>query len=125
MWRSPADVEGVIFGCVARGPAIRAAHGLKPLARLPTCVVVGDDPVVMLLWRVSRIGVFEVNEAFAPVPLAWLKGAGAGPARLNPRGGAMALGHPLGVTGGRPRASTPRHQREHGVAGATVVELLA
>jgi acetyl-CoA acyltransferase len=129
-----------------------AAHGLKPLARLHTCVVVGDDPVVMLLGPIPAtakalaraglslddIGVFEVNEAFAPVPLAWLKETGADPARLNPRGGAIALGHPLGETGARLMTSMLHYQREHGIryglqavcegggmANATVVELLA
>jgi acetyl-CoA acyltransferase len=129
-----------------------ASHGLKPLARLHTCVVVGDDPVVMLLGpipatakalsrarlSIEDIGVFEVNEAFAPVPLAWLKETGADPARLNPRGGAIALGHPLGATGARLMTSMLHYQREHGIryglqavcegggmANATVLELLA
>jgi acetyl-CoA acyltransferase len=128
------------------------AHGLKPLARLHTCVVVGDDPVVMLLGpipatakalakaglSINDIGVFEVNEAFAPVPLAWLKETGADPARLNPRGGAIALGHPLGATGARLITSMLHYQREHGIryglqavcegggmANATILELLA
>ncbi|HZM80320.1 MAG TPA: acetyl-CoA C-acyltransferase [Candidatus Limnocylindrales bacterium] len=128
------------------------AHGLKPLARLHTCVVVGDDPVAMLLGpipatakalaraglSIDDIGVFEVNEAFAPVPLVWLKETGADPARLNPRGGAIALGHPLGATGARLMTSMLHYQREHGVrfglqtvcegggmANATIVELLA
>jgi acetyl-CoA acyltransferase len=126
-------------------------HGLKPLARLHTCVVVGDDPVVMLTGpipatakalsraglSIDDIGVFEVNEAFAPVPLAWLKETGADPARLNPRGGAIALGHPLGATGARLMTSMLHHQREHGIryglqtvcegggmANATILELL-
>jgi acetyl-CoA acyltransferase len=128
------------------------AHGLKPLARLHTCVVVGDDPVVMLLGpipatakalaraglSIDDIGVFEVNEAFASVPLAWLKETGADPARLNPRGGAIALGHPLGATGARLMTSMLHHQREHGIrfglqavcegggmANATILELLS
>ena len=50
---------------------------------------------------IDDIGVYEVNEAFAPVPLAWLAETGADPARLNPRGGAIALGHPLGGSGAR------------------------
>ena len=49
--------------------------------------------------KIDDIDLFEVNEAFAPVPLAWLKATGADPARLNVNGGAIALGHPLGATG--------------------------
>jgi acetyl-CoA acyltransferase len=87
--------------------------GLTPIARVHTAVVVGDDPVIMLSapipathralkksgLSVDDIGVFEVNEAFAPVPLAWLAETGADPDRLNPGGGAIALGHPLGASG--------------------------
>ncbi len=126
-------------------------HGLTPLARIHTAVVAADDPVVMLTapipatakalaragLSISEIGVFEVNEAFAPVPLAWLKETGADPGRLNPRGGAIALGHPLGATGARLMTSMLHHQREHGIryglqtmcegggmANATIIELL-
>ncbi|MDE2183208.1 MAG: acetyl-CoA C-acetyltransferase [Alphaproteobacteria bacterium] len=87
--------------------------GTKPLARIHTMCVLGGDPVIMLETpiaatgralakaglRLSDIDLFEVNEAFASVPLAWLKETGADPARLNVRGGAIALGHPLGATG--------------------------
>lgn len=90
-----------------------AAHGLRPLARIHTAVLAADDPVVMLTavlpataraldragLKLADIGVYEVNEAFAPVPLAWLAETGADPARLNPRGGAIAIGHPLGASG--------------------------
>jgi acetyl-CoA acyltransferase len=89
--------------------------GLRPLVRVHTTVVSGDDPVIMLtapipatqkvLQRsglsIGDIGVFEVNEAFAPVPLAWQAETGAPGERLNPRGGAIALGHPLGASGAR------------------------
>jgi acetyl-CoA acyltransferase len=89
--------------------------GLRPLVRIHTTVMAGDDPVIMLtapipathkvLQRsglsVADIGVFEVNEAFAPVPLAWQVETGADADRLNPRGGAIALGHPLGASGAR------------------------
>lgn len=89
--------------------------GLEPLARIVHISVTGGDPVIMLEaplqgtdaalrragLRVGDIDLFEVNEAFAPVPLAWLKHTGADPARLNVRGGAIALGHPLGATGVR------------------------
>ncbi|HEX6873914.1 MAG TPA: thiolase family protein [Micromonosporaceae bacterium] len=92
-----------------------AAHGLTPLARIHTAVVAADDPLAMLTAPIpatqkalkraglalSDIGVYEVNEAFAPVPLAWLAETGADASRLNPLGGAIALGHPLGATGAR------------------------
>jgi acetyl-CoA C-acetyltransferase len=88
-------------------------HGLTPLARVVNLTVTGGDPVIMLeevipatrraLERsgmtIDEIDLFEVNEAFAPVPLAWLKETGADPARLNVNGGAIALGHPLGASG--------------------------
>src|SRR5256885_11564652 len=86
------------------------AHGLTPLARIHTAVVAGDDPVVMLTapipatakalrrsgLSIDDIGVYEVNEAFAPVPLAWLAETGADAARPKPRGGALPHGHPPG-----------------------------
>jgi acetyl-CoA C-acetyltransferase len=89
--------------------------GLKPLARIHHLSVLGHDPVVMLEapipatqaalrkagLKVSDIDAFEVNEAFAPVPLAWLQVTGADPARLNVHGGAIALGHPLGASGAK------------------------
>jgi acetyl-CoA acyltransferase len=127
-------------------------HGLKPLARIHAAVVVGDDPVIMLTGpipstakalrkaglSISDIGVYEVNEAFAPVPLAWLAATQAEPDRLNPRGGAIALGHPLGATGARLMTSMLHYQRDHGIryglqtmcegggmANTTILELLA
>jgi acetyl-CoA C-acetyltransferase len=89
------------------------ALGIKPLARIHHMSVLGGDPVVMLdvpLAATTRalkktgmsiddIDLFEVNEAFAPVPLAWLQHTGADPERLNVNGGAIALGHPLGASG--------------------------
>ncbi|MAL07375.1 MAG: acetyl-CoA C-acyltransferase [Microbacterium sp.] len=89
--------------------------GLRPRARFVGFSVVGDDPIMMLtgpipatakvLQRtglsIDDIDAFEVNEAFASVPLAWLAETGADPARLNPRGGAIALGHALGSSGTR------------------------
>ncbi|MFT3792265.1 MAG: acetyl-CoA C-acetyltransferase [Rudaea sp.] len=88
-------------------------HGLAPLARIHQMTVIGHDPVIMLEapipatqralakagLSIDDIGLFEVNEAFAPVPLAWLAATGADPARLNVNGGAIALGHPLGGSG--------------------------
>jgi len=89
--------------------------GLKPRARIVARSVIGDDPVLMLTGpipstrmalkkaglTIADIDVYEVNEAFAPVPLAWLQDLGADPDRLNPQGGAIALGHPLGASGAR------------------------
>ncbi len=88
-------------------------HGLTPLARIHNLTVTGGDPVVMLEeplfatdkalrragMRIEDIDLYEVNEAFAPVPLAWLRHVGGDPARLNVNGGAIALGHPLGASG--------------------------
>ncbi|BBY62712.1 thiolase family protein [Mycolicibacterium helvum] len=125
--------------------------GLKPLARVHTAVLAGADPVIMLsapipatekaLKRsglsVDDIGVFEVNEAFAPVPMAWLKEIGADEKRLNPNGGAIALGHPLGGSGARIMTTLLYHMRDNGIryglqtmcegggqANATILELL-
>ena len=127
------------------------AHGLSPLARVHTAVVAADDPVVMLTavipateqvlrrsgLRLDDIGAYEVNEAFAPVPLAWLAETGADPDRLNPRGGAIALGHPLGASGARIMTTLVHHMRQEqvryglqamceggGMANATILELL-
>jgi len=88
-------------------------HNLTPLARVHHMTVLGHDPVVMLEaplpatqlalkragMKIEDIDLYEVNEAFAPVPMAWLKATGADPARLNVNGGAIALGHPLGGSG--------------------------
>jgi acetyl-CoA C-acetyltransferase len=89
------------------------AHNLTPLARIVNLTVTGGDPVIMLEevipatrraldrsgMSIADIDLYEVNEAFAPVPLAWLREIGADPARLNVNGGAIALGHPLGASG--------------------------
>jgi len=89
------------------------ALGLKPLARVHHMSVLGHDPVIMLEapipateralrkagLNIADIDLYEVNEAFASVPLAWLKALGADPERLNVHGGAIALGHPLGASG--------------------------
>jgi acetyl-CoA acyltransferase len=126
------------------------AHGLTPLARIHTAVVAADDPVIMLTavipataaalrrsgLALTDIGVYEVNEAFAPVPLAWLAETGADPERLNPRGGAIALGHPLGASGARIMTTMLHHMRHGriqyglqtmceggGMANATILEL--
>jgi acetyl-CoA C-acetyltransferase len=97
---------------IASEDAVRE-HGLTPRARIHTLVVEGSDPVYMLTGpipatekalrraglSIDDIDVFEVNEAFAPVPLAWARETGASLEKTNPNGGAIALGHPLGATG--------------------------
>jgi acetyl-CoA C-acetyltransferase len=91
-----------------------AALGLKPRARIVDTCLVGVDPVLMLTGPIDAtqrllartglsiddIDTFEINEAFASVVLAWQKEVGANPEKVNPNGGAIALGHPLGGTGG-------------------------
>ena len=90
-------------------------HGLKPLARIHNLTVTGGDPVIMLEepigatrlalkrsgMKIEDIDLYEINEAFASVPLAWLRGVDADPERMNVNGGAIALGHPLGATGAK------------------------
>jgi acetyl-CoA acyltransferase len=125
--------------------------GLTPIARVHTAVLAGADPIVMLtapipatqkaLARsglgIDEIGVFEVNEAFAPVPLAWLAELGADAKALNPNGGAIALGHPLGASGARLMTTLVHQMRQGGIryglqtmcegggqANATILELL-
>jgi acetyl-CoA C-acetyltransferase len=127
------------------------AHGLTPLARIHNLTVTAGDPVIMLeepLFATDRalqragmtiddIDLFEVNEAFASVPLAWLRHTGADPERLNVHGGAIALGHPLGASGSKLMATLVHALRRNGkkyglqtmcegggVANVTIVEAL-
>ena len=128
-----------------------AALGLTPRARFTAFSVVGSDPEIMLTGpipatqkileraglSIDDIDVYEVNEAFAPVPLAWAQEVGADPAKLNPRGGAIALGHPLGASGTRLMATMLNHLEATGgryglqtmcegggMANATIIERL-
>jgi acetyl-CoA acyltransferase len=128
-----------------------AAHGLTPLARIHTAVLAAAEPMPMLHapipatrkalaksgLSIGDIGAFEVNEAFAPVPLAWLADLGADEKALNPNGGAIALGHPLGGSGARLMTTLVHHMRDNGIryglqtmcegggqANATILELL-
>jgi acetyl-CoA acyltransferase len=125
--------------------------GLTPVARVHTAVLAASDPVIMLTapipatrkaldrsgLRLDEIGAFEVNEAFAPVPLAWLADIGADAKALNPNGGAIALGHPLGGSGARLMTTLVHHMRDNGIryglqtmcegggqANATILELV-
>ena len=127
------------------------AHGLTPLARIHNLTVTAGDPVIMLEeplfatdralqragMRIGDIDLYEVNEAFAPVPLAWLKHTGGDPERLNVNGGAIALGHPLGASGTKLMATLVHALRARGkkyglqtmcegggVANVTIVEAL-
>jgi acetyl-CoA acyltransferase len=125
--------------------------GMRPRARFHSFAVTGDDPILMLTGiipatrkvlersrlTIDDIDAYEVNEAFAPVPLAWLNDLAADPARLNPRGGAIALGHPLGASGGRLLTTMLNHLEATGgryglqtmcegggMANATIIERL-
>ncbi|WP_028925211.1 thiolase family protein [Pseudonocardia acaciae] len=126
--------------------------GLTPLVRYRAGAVSGADPIMMLTGPIpatekllertgvslDEIGAYEVNEAFAPVPLAWATELGADPARLNPLGGAIAVGHPLGASGAILMTRLVHHMRAHGLryglqtmcegggtANATLLELAA
>jgi len=128
-----------------------AAQGWTPIARYVAGAVAGANPVLMLTGPIPAtqkvlgktglgigdIGVFEVNEAFAPVPLAWLHELDVDPGRLNPRGGAIALGHALGSSGTRLLTTLLHHLEDTGgryglqtmcegggLANATVIERL-
>jgi acetyl-CoA acyltransferase len=126
--------------------------GLTPIVRYRAGAVTGADPILMLTGPIpatekvlskagvslSEVGAFEVNEAFAPVPLAWIAETGADPGRVNPLGGAIALGHPLGASGAVLMTRLVHHMRDNGIryglqtmcegggtANATLVELVA
>jgi acetyl-CoA C-acetyltransferase len=128
------------------------AHGLTPLARIDQLTVTAGDPVIMLDEpiratrtaleksgrRIEDIDLYEVNEAFAPVPLAWLREVGADPEKLNVHGGAIALGHPLGASGAKLMATLVHALHRHGkrfglqtmcegggIANVTIVEALS
>ena len=125
--------------------------GVAPLARIHAMTVIGEDPVIMLEapinatrrvldragMKLSDIDLFEVNEAFASVPAAWLQSLGADPAKLNVNGGAIALGHPLGASGTKLMSTLiyalkARGQKwglqtmceGGGLANATIIEIL-
>jgi acetyl-CoA C-acetyltransferase len=127
------------------------ALGVKPLARIVHMTVIGHDPVIMLEapipatlralkkadMKIGDIDLYEVNEAFAPVPVAWLRETGGDPAKLNVNGGAIALGHPLGGSGTKLMATLVHalHARKKkyglqtmceggGLANVTIIEAL-
>jgi acetyl-CoA C-acetyltransferase len=140
--------DGASGALIVNERALRT-HKLTPLARIVNLTVTAGDPVIMLEEPISAtrralkragmsiddIDLYEVNEAFASVPLAWLKETGANPAKLNVNGGAIALGHPLGASGTKLMATLTHALRARGkryglqtmcegggVANVTIVE---
>ncbi|MEP9417100.1 acetyl-CoA C-acyltransferase [Gordonia sp. VNQ95] len=136
-------------GALIMSDTMASTLGLKPRARFHSFSVAGDDPVFMLTapipathkvlaragLSIDDIDAYEVNEAFAPVPLAWAHEFGADPAKLNPRGGAIALGHALGSSGTRLLSTLVNHLETTGgryglqtmcegagMANATIIE---
>ncbi len=126
-------------------------YNLTPMARIHNLTVTAGDPVIMLEeplfatdkalqragMKIEDIDLYEVNEAFAPVPLAWLKHTGADPEKLNVHGGAIALGHPLGASGTKLMSTLLHGLKRHnkkwglqtmceggGVANVTIVEMV-
>lgn len=111
------------------GDDVAAAHGLTPIAAIETVAVVGSPPMPMLTGpipatkklleradlSINDIGVFEVNEAFASVVLAWDAEFAPPRDRVNPRGGAIALGHPLGGSGARIMTTMLNHMRDNNI----------
>jgi acetyl-CoA acyltransferase len=138
-------------GLLLTSSRFAAEHGLEPIARIHSVAVCGDDPIAMLTGVIpatrkvlkqsglslDQIGVFEVNEAFASVPLAWLAEFPVGLERLNPCGGSIAVGHPLGGSGAVLMTRMIHHMRSQGIryglqtmcegggmANATIVEVV-
>ncbi len=136
-------------GALIMSDTMASKLGLTPRARFHSFSVAGDDPVFMLTapipatrkvldragLSIDDIDAYEVNEAFAPVPLAWAHEFGADPAKLNPRGGAIALGHALGSSGTRLLSTLVNHLEATGgryglqtmcegagMANATIIE---
>jgi acetyl-CoA C-acetyltransferase len=127
------------------------ALAVEPLARIHSMTMTAGDPVIMLEeplfattkalqragMKIDDIDLYEVNEAFAPVPMAWAKHVGADPSRLNVHGGAIALGHPLGASGTKLMTTLVHALKAHnkryglqtmceggGMANVTIVERL-
>ncbi|HEX3828546.1 MAG TPA: acetyl-CoA C-acyltransferase [Sporichthyaceae bacterium] len=154
-WRiTPGNSSPLTDGASAAlimSETLAARLGLRPRARFHAFAVTGSSPLLMLDGvvpateqvlaraglRIGDIDAYEVNEAFAPVPLLWADAMGADPERLNPRGGAIALGHPLGASGTRLLATLVNHLEATGgryglqtmcegggMANATVIERL-
>jgi acetyl-CoA C-acetyltransferase len=119
--------DGAAALLIANEQGVKAL-GAEPLARIHHMTVTGGDPVIMLEeplfatdralkksgMKIDDIDLYEVNEAFAPVPIAWMRHTGADPSRLNVRGGAIALGHPLGGTGAKLMTTLVHALKDHG-----------
>ncbi|MTD54013.1 thiolase family protein [Amycolatopsis pithecellobii] len=141
--------DGSAAVLIASGEKARSL-GLRPIARYVAGAVAGSDPVMMLTGPIpatrklltragvalDEIGTFEVNEAFAPVPMAWMAELGVDDKRVNPQGGAIAMGHPLGGSGAILLTKMLHRMRDQGIryglqtmcegggtANATLVEL--
>jgi len=142
--------DGASAALIVSEAALKA-HNLTPLARIHNLTVTAGDPVIMLEeplfatdralqragMKIGDIDLYEVNEAFASVPMAWLKHTGADPEKLNVNGGAIALGHPLGASGTKLMATLLHALKARGlkyglqtmcegggVANVTIVELM-
>jgi acetyl-CoA C-acetyltransferase len=142
--------DGASAALIVSAKALKE-YGLEPIARIHQMTVSAGDPVIMLEepiratqialrkagLKIGDIDLYEVNEAFAPVPLAWLQAIGADPQRLNVNGGAIALGHPLGASGTKLVATLIHALRARrgryglqtmceggGIANVTIVEAL-
>ena len=136
---SSQNCDGAAALLVASERAVKE-HNLKPRARVHHISVRADDPVWMLTapipateyalkkagMTVDDIDLFECNEAFASVPMAWMKELGIPHEKVNIHGGGIALGHPLGATGARIRVVDPEDASgEHGDIGVALVRALA
>lgn len=148
---SSSQISDGAAGLVLMSSERAAALGHQPLARVHTAVVAGDDPILSLTALIpathkalqrsglslADIGTFEVSEAFSSVPLAWLAEIGADEELVNPDGGAISLGHPLGGSGARLMTTMVHRMRRDniryglqtmceggGMSNATVLELL-
>ncbi|MBZ2190279.1 acetyl-CoA C-acyltransferase [Alcanivorax sp. JB21] len=142
--------DGASAVLIASEAAVKA-YGLKPLAKIHTLAVVGSDPTMVLEgpipatekalkqagMTIDQMDLYEVNEAFGSVPLAWAKAVGADLDKLNVNGGAQALGHPLGATGTKLMGTLIYELRRRGgkygllaiceglgTANATIIELV-
>jgi acetyl-CoA C-acetyltransferase len=142
--------DGASAALIVSARALKT-HGLTPIARIHNLTVTAGDPVIMLEEPISAtrralvraglsiddIDLYEVNEAFAPIPLAWLRAVHADPEKMNVNGGAIALGHPLGASGTKLLATLVHALRTRGkryglqtmcegggIANVTIVEAL-
>lgn len=121
--------DGAALALLASEEAV-SRHGLKPRARIIACATVGCDPALMGLgpvgaihkvcaqtgWKLDEVEAIEINEAFAIQTLGCIKELGLDTARVNPRGGAIALGHPIGASGARVLITLLHHLEDHGLS---------